>query len=399
MDLSIPTPTLPTPPAIALGTFSGGAKDDVATADIYKVTSSVGDTKAVKPITSIQELSAAIDKSTMDLTLDSGAASDFMSKVNGEVAFDQATLTSRLLGISSEFRSAVGELNEKLKLGSLNSIHKDQASKLMCTVNDVTSMVDSSNIKDVQSLGQFINKYTGSKVFSGKDRGAISGLLGSVITKASDLGIPNVFKTITSTITDNGIIGRVTRAVLPIAIRNGDTGLLKEITSGPTAGLVNVFSPGFSQNFSRAFSYRGNRADSLKTFEDVFSSFENMDSQWDVLQRGGGDPALNLLALMGGSRDFQNLTMAGVGYWITEQENGKPTPVKIDPLYALASAFQEVTVGAAIKRDFPQVALLNAYDARMPTRSGLPGGMRSQNNNTLMDPRIINGALGALFGN
>lgn len=386
------------PPAIAAGTFSSGAKDEVAAADIYKLTSAVAGGK-VKPITSIQELSAAIDKSVFDLTLDAGIASDFMSKVNGQLVFDKDILTNRLLGVSGEFKSCFNELNDALKRGAMASTFKDKADQLMCKVGDVSTMVSSAKINDVRALGNFVNKYTGTKVFSGQDKGAISGLLGSVITTSSDLGISGAFKSIAETVNDNGILGRVTRAVLPIAMRNSDTKMLREIASSPAASLVNVFAPGFTQNFSRAFTYRGDRSKSLDSFEDVFHAFENVNGAWDTLERGEeGNSALNLLSIIGGSRDFQNLVMTGVRYWTTEQSNGRTPPMRIDPLYALASVYPEVTVGRALQRDFPKVALLSVYNARLPRRTGLSAGTRNSRNNNIVDARLINGALGALFG-
>lgn len=388
-------------PNLATGAFSGGPKDDLAAVDIYKVKSAFGQ-KSTKPITSIQELSAFVDKANFDLTLDAGIATDFMSKSLGKVAIDKDTLTNRLLGTNSEFKSCYNELNDALKKGALLSTVKDKANKLMCTVNDTKSMVNSAKIGDIKSLGGFLNKYTGTKTFSGQDKGALSGLLGSVITTSSNLGITGAFKAITDTITDKGIIGRITRAILPIALKNSDTKLLKELTGGAGASLVNIFSPGFAQTFSKAFTYQGDRSKSLDSFEDVFTSIKNIDGDWDILTRSGSEgPALNLLSLMGGSKDFQNLTMTGVKYWAAEQNKpgGLVPPVPIDPMYALAAVYREVTVGRAIARDFPRVALLNLYDGKLPTRSGLPSGTRNSRNNHVMDARLVSGAFGALFGN
>lgn len=392
---------LSTIPSLASGAFSGGPKDELASVDIYKVKSAVS--SDVKPITSVQELSAAIDKYNNDLILDTGIASSFMSKATepGKLDFDKDTLTNRILGTSNEFKACVNELNESIKTGALTATLKDKAKYVMCTINETRSLVDAAKIGDVASLGKFVNKYTGTAAFSGKDKGALSGLLSSVVTTSSNLGISGAFTSLANTVNDNGIIGRMTRAVLPIAIQNSDFKLLKEITNGPGGSLINVFSPGFTQKFSKAFTYQGNQAKSLDSFEDIFGAFKNVNEAWDLLQRGDQDNfAVNLLSIMGGSRDFKNLVMTGVKYWATEQgkADGKRPKVPINPMYALASAFPEVTVGQAIQRDFPRVALLSVYNQRLPRRNGTPTGSRNKHNLNFMDPRLVSGALGALFG-
>lgn len=395
---SLPSVELPQMPALAKGAFDGGPDDSVATADIYSLTSSVSGS-ADSVITSIQELELGIDEKLFDMKLAAGEVADFLSAQKDQLLINKDLLTERLLGANSEFKGVYNELNDTLKKGAmLKTAAQAKASKLLCTINDTKSFVDSAKIKDVRSLGNFVNKYVGSKIFSGQDSGAISGMLGSVITTASDLGIPGAFKAIADTVKDNGILGRVTRAVLPIALRNSDTAMLRDISSSAAGKLINVFSPGFTQSFSKAFVYRGDRAKTLTSFEDIFRAFENVDSAWDLLDRNGNGSALNLLSLIGGSRDFQNLVLTGVKYWSTELANGKPAPVRVDAMYALTSVYRETTVGAAVRRDFPNVALLSLYDDKLPKRDGLSAGTRNEKNNSVMDARLMRGSLSALFG-
>jgi hypothetical protein len=383
-------------PELASGSMSCGPNDDVATADIYKLKSAMGG-KGIKPITSIQELNAEIS-SSFELMPNIGGAADFMSTANGALVFDKELLTNRILGTSGEFRASFNELNAQLKAGTLMSTFKDKASKMSCRIGDTASLINSSDIGSVKALGSFINKYTGKPLFSGQDKGAIAGLLGSVVTKASDLGISGAFTTLASTVSDNGIIGRMTRAVLPLALKNSDTKLLRELSDSSAGSLINVFSPGFTQNFSKAFTYRGNNSGSLGTFEDVFTSFGNVNSQWSTMERGNsGNVALNLASLIGGSTDFQKLISTGIKYWETEKRGGKTPPVPIDPMMLLANIFQEVTVGNAIHRDFPKVALLSVYDGRLK-RDGNYIGTRNNLNSNYLDPRTANGIVGALFG-
>lgn len=381
-------------PSIDTGAFTSGPLEEVATADIYKLT---GGAK----ITSIQDLNLNLDANSMfDFSLAPGGAKDFLTKMeSGALPFNNDLLMGRLNTATEQGKGLMGELSDAMKKGAALLTYKDKGASFLLNIGGITSKVDPKNMKDVRALGGFINKYTGTKIFSGKDSGALSGLLSSVITTSSNLGVSGAFKAITDTVNDNGIIGRVTRAVLPIAMKNSDSKMLREMTSGPAGKLINVFSPGFTQNFSKAFTYRGGNTRPLGTFEDVFHSFENIDSQWKFLSREGSDsPALNLLSLVTGSKDFKNLMMTGVKYWATEKANQRSTPVPIDPLYALASTFHETTVGQAISRDFPKVALLSVYNAKLPRKNGLPRGMRGSQRSNVTDARMIQGAVGALLG-
>lgn len=397
---NLPETPFPDLASLATSKFSAGPKEEVATADIYKI---IGGLRGSKTITSIQELNAAIESNILGVKLAAGDTADFLSKIeSGYLSIDKDLLTNRLLGCSNEFKSAYSELSDKMKKGSVFAAYKDQAKSLISTVNEVKSVVDAAKINDVRALGNFINKYTGTKVFSGKDKGAISGLLNSVITTASDLGVGNVFKTITDTLNDNGLIGRVTRGVLPVVMKNSDYKLLREISSSPAASLINVFSPGFTKDFSKAFTYRPGNVNTLTSFEDVFTSFENIDTKWKSIDRGDNGIAINALAMVSGSRDFQSLVNTGIKYWTTEQNKpggiSTPPPVPVDPIFLLATAYREVTVGDAIKRDFPKVALLNEYNGRLPSKVGKTAGMRTATNVKPVDPRVLQNSVGALLG-
>lgn len=378
-------------PRIANSIFSTGAKDEVATADVYSLITGAGNEKT---ITSIQMLDALPDTSLFD-KLDGSNTADFLAKAKDGIKFDESILTNRLLGTQGEFKLNFGMLTEEMKKGALTDTYRDKAKYVLSTMGETNSLVKAAKINDIKALGNFVNKYTNTKVFSNTDKGALSGLLGSVVKTSSDLGISGVFTTLVNTVNDKGIVGRMTRTILPIVSRNSDSKLLREMSSGPAGQLINVFSPGFTQSFSKSFTYNGTNTKTLSSFEDVLTSFTNIDANWDTIARGNeGNQATNLWSLLGSSKDFQNLLIAGVSYW-AKREN---KPVAINPMHALAAAYQEVPVGKAITRDFPRVALLNLYNGKLPRNNGVARGMRTGNNMSVVDPRLLSGALGTLFG-
>ncbi len=381
-------------PRIASSIFSTGAKDEVATADVYALITGSGKNS---PITSIQALNALPDTSLFD-KLDGSITADFLARSKDGIKFDESLLTNRLLGAKNEFKLNFGELSESMKNGALLATYKDKAKYVLTSMNEVNSLVKASKINDMKSLGNFVNRYTGTTAFTGTDKGALGGLLGSVVKTSSDLGIGGVFTTLVNTVNDKGIIGRMTRSLLPVVIQNSDSKLLKELTTGASGQLINIFSPGFTQGFSKAFVYKGTNTRSLKSFDEVLSSFNRIDSSWDRLDRGNpGNSATNLRSLLGGSQDFQNLLLTGITYWSTEERNGHTAPTPINPMHALATAYQEVSVGRAVSRDFPKVVLLNSYNNRIPRSNGVARGSRTAKNQSTVNARLLSGSLAALI--
>lgn len=332
---------------LATGTMTAGPKDELATADIYKLASSAKST-----INSIQDSVGKLETSIFgNIGSDIG---DLLSNVGGELNFDASALTDRIAATSDSLKRGFRELSDSVKNNSLVATYKDKAKELACMVDDYKSVAKTVNSRDIASLGRFVNEYTGTKIFSGNDKGALAGVLGSVVNKASELGVTGVFTKLTSTLTDNGLVAKVVKAALPVAMKNGDFKLLRELSSSPAGKLINVFSPGFTNTITRTFSstnYAGRS--SFNSYEDILTSLSNVDSQWDMLARNGGDTALNLVAILGGSKDFQKLILGGISYFASQNNQRDKKE------YALASLYKQTTVYDSIRRDFPRIVMMD----------------------------------------
>ena len=358
---------------LATGAFTAGPKDELATADIYKLTSSSGST--------INSIQSAVGKLETSIFGNVGKElEDFMSSVGGEIKFDPKILSERIMGTSSELKNSFRELTGDMQNSALVETFKDKTNDLMCKIDDYKSMASKANVTEVRALGNFINQYTGTKIFSSSDKGALGGLLGSVVGKASDLGVTGVFTNLTKTITDNGLISKIVKVALPLAAKNSDFKLLREMSSSPAGRLINVFSPGFTSNMSRMYSqtsYSGRNT--FNTYDDMLTSFSNINDQWDMLQRGEDNVALNLVSLLGGSKDFQRLLLAGVSYYANKPET------KSKREYALATIYKKRTVYEDIKRYFPTTVIMDLQRPvyTQPRVEVKPAKMLAQALNTL----------------
>lgn len=345
---------------LADGAFTAGPKDNVAAADVYKLTSS-----AKKTINSIQDSVGALDTSIFSsFGKDIG---DMMSKVGDSISFDSTAITDRIMETSANIKNGFRELTGSMKDSALVTTFKDKSKELSCMIGDYKSMAAKANVRDVNALGRFVNEYTGTKIFSSGDKGALAGVLGAVVNKSSELGVTGVFTKLTSTLTDNGLIAKVVKTVAPIALKNGDMKLLRELSSSPAGKLINVFQPGFTNTIARTFSQTNySKRASFNTYEDFFTAIGNVNDQWDVLERGNGDTAVNIFSLLGGSKDFQKLLLSGVTYFATQENR----PDK--PEYALATIYTQTTVYQDIKRFFPSTVIIDlekpSYNRMLPAR-------------------------------
>lgn len=383
-------------PNLAPSIFSTGPKETAATPDIYAM---VTGTSGRSPITSIQGLNLMPDTSLFD-KLDGSSTLDFLDKAKQGIKFNPDALKDRITGLTGDLKASFNGMSDKLKQGSMLDTFKDKAKFALATVKDAKSLVKVAKTGDIKALGSFVNKYTGTAVFSGKDKGALGGLLSSTVKLASDSGLSGIFSAVSSTVADNGVIGKITRATLPYVVKNSDSRLLKELANGNAGKLIDTFSPGFSKDFSKAFKYSGTNAKTLTSFEDILGSFQKVNAGWDVLARGPvGNTATDLKVLSASSKDFQSLLLTGVSYWNKRQRENPAVvpPVPPKPMFMLSGMFPEISVSGAFRRDFPKVVMLSLYDTRLPRPAGKVAGTRSPKKVNTIDIRLAGGVLGALF--
>lgn len=339
-------------PTIASGSFATGPDTLVEAVDIYAKEFA----KDGAPIiNSIQDLATGLKDTIRDLISASTSGLDDFLKIKDSIAeFDPKALADRVLLASSEFRSSVSELGKDIMNGVGLNVLKTKAQDVMCTVNDVRNIVSGKDMASINKLGSFVNQFTGTNLFRSNDTTALGGLLSTVVGKASDLGITGVFTSLTSTLTDNSLINKTVKTLLPIALRNSDIKLLKEISGSPAAKLINVFAPGFSN--SLASYYRGTgygKGNTLNSWTDLVHTLANVDQQWDRISRGGDGLATNLMMLLNGSRDFQKLLITGVNSFTDDDNKARQKN------YALARTYKKTTVEEELAKHFPNVALLS----------------------------------------
>ena len=424
-SLEIKKPQLPN---LALGSFIQGPSEEVAAVDVYDLGKEL--TKDSKKLfTSVKEINEKADKTLYSFVNNPTQLADFIkvsSKTPDGVEVDEGTFMYRITQTSSDLRHALSELGADVKNATMFKMSKDTKAKIECTIGDVKTLVSASKVRDINSLGNFVNKYTNSNTFNKKDTGAISALLASVVAKTQELGITDVYNKFTGVIQDNAILRNMTKILVPIAIVKNYPKLLSQMASGPYSKIMNMIAPGITRDFVRGYSMKGGGGFGrpISTFDDFIGTVDRMTVGWGKTKReGAGDEEVfDLSDLVGGSRDFQRLLSTGVSYFYAgaTKQNGQTGSVgfgsiasrmpgafdgitttqghKIYAAYGLAGFYQQVSAAASVKKYFPKVALTGTYDESIPVaKTNTSRTMRVSTRNSVSDTSLINHVIASLF--
>lgn len=392
------------PPEVAPSSFSTGPKDEVATADIYSLGKNISRT-----ITSVKSLGLDAQSKLDGFFNDSSELANFLEKGKDKIGleFNESILTQRLLETSSEIKGAFADLTASVKNGAKFNIAKQKVRDIQCTINDVKSSVSAAKIRDLRSLGGFINKYTKKSIFSATDTGAMSGLLASVVEKSESLGIKGAYTSLMDTIQDNALLRGITKTLVPIALAKGYPNLLRQISTSPWGSAVNFFVPGATQKLLKDFSLKpSSNIRVIGSFEDLLITIDGVEGAWSRSAREGSDEdVFDIFSIMGGSKDFQRLLYSGVQHFYSANNGARahtpivtPNGAKLYALYGLAAHYAQTTPAAAAKRYFPIVALTGTYDTSVP-RAAVNRSRTSvrSTSSSVTDARLLNHAIGSIF--
>ena len=336
-------------------TFSSGAKDELATADVYSITNN-------NPINSIQEIineeifnnanklrSSFANATNINLSLET------MAKANAEgLALQKVNeLKSRLAEASTYMASALGTIPSSTLSGMLQNTNLNTLiAPITMTVNGVSKMFPGVNLPDALSMGNLINEIgCTTDAFSMYDPAAQAGMYAGIINGAYRYGIPNAFGALMSCRTDKRMINTVANNSIYGTISSGDIGSLYSMSELTSPGALRTCNPNLINDFSTGFVSPGGSASVVENnarFDTLINSFNNINPQWNTAQRGG-ESVLNLSNVIGGSPDFNGLMRNGV--------LGNGNNSSVSPLMLLASAFTKTTVMDKISESFPLTSL------------------------------------------
>lgn len=349
--------------------FTAGAKDVLAAVDVYKKS----DGKQV--INSIQSLAqrAGLDvNKLLGGKLSTSSLDKILTNIGGKLGIDKNALQARLLEGSASLKNSFRQLTDSTKDMMYESF--EDLGNITAKINGVQTLVSSADFTELASFGKFVNEYTNNTaMFSFEDLDGMGATISSMVTQGSGLGFDNMFSTLTETIDNPELMCRVVKQTVPNVLKNGDFKTLLDITSSRAGKNIGDLFPNFTSLLTQDYSnkYNGRSSDSPLNYDRLISSLFNVDQQWDVLTRGedGDDLGINLIKLMGGSRDFKYLMETAVTQ-LTDNDDRKK-------YHMLGNAYTQTTVEALVARYFPRV-----YMTTPRTERAGQGG-----NNQIIDAR------------
>lgn len=341
--------------------FQTGPKDALATLDVY--TSTGKDViNSIQALTNTSSLN--IGGLLGSLTGANAAFGGLLKSVKGKIAIDKDALAKRLIGAIPSVASGLRDLTSNLKAGVLGSMA--DLGSLQATVGGLQTTLSSANFADVSAFGGLMGNLTlnmdAAQQFNLVDKDAFSGIISGAIAEGAKLGMPSSFSTLTTGLTlgnnplTDDVLNRVVAQSMPTLLKEGDFRTLLDMSSSSVGKNMGVVMPDFAQQITQTYSrkYNGQANDLFDDHLKVLQTLTNVNADWDKVVRNseeGTDDTINLLSLLGSSRDFRALIAAGISN-LGDHDRQK--------YYALHGLYEETTVEAEIKRYFPRVAVMTA---------------------------------------
>lgn len=358
-------------------TFEAGPDDKLAAVDVYKQAGGSGSINRIQPLTievsqllgggfgsdllgeaqkaindaknmaanAVSGFTDALSQAISDKTRNAAKAKDLLSGTIDDIKVNKEELTKRVLSASSEFSTSMRGMTAELQDGMVKNI--PLRSDMICTVNDIKAKINSSELKNVESIGRLVNEISKTNIFKAKDNSALAGILGTVIGTASRIGIPDSYNSIASTITDTKLLLSVTKIALPQVIDSSNMATLKSISRSPIGKLIESLSPGTIKSISK--SYKFPQKTDKKNREDfdlvnVLQTVYSLKNDWGKTARGRNETISSLMEIQDGSNDFKKLLLSQTRNLDDSNKH-----------YGFAASVKRTSVRQAIKKDFPTV--------------------------------------------
>lgn len=372
---------------LASTVFVTGAKDKLATLDVYKA-SNKGN--AAQVITAVQSI---IKKSNLDLGSILGKVpgkTDLFSSALGKLAPDADAIKSRLLGEAHAVKGSFNALSSDLQAkftGALSGVAGKASDKLSIDLGGKKLDLGGGAFADVSKYGKLVNDFTGKSAMSLVDKTAIGSFTASLVAQGSSLGIPNSFSALTEGIADVTILNQVVKDAVPKLSALGDIGGLKDMSLNPMVkSTLSILFPDFGNKIAQSYTAltSENPAMRKQSWNNLLTMMNNVDSTWDQYTRlKSSEKCVNLLSFLGASEDFKTLIRAGVAL---KEENEEKRRWK--DCYALSTVYRQTTVEDELRRAFPNLIL----EATMMQYGSSGGSDTRKTNAGLLDPRALSTA-------
>jgi hypothetical protein len=344
---------------LAATTFSTEPDEALAAVDAYDLQNS-------KPINAVPDILSAADLGSL-VGLKGIASAPSLKMLSGAaqgLKVDKDALIKGVLGSNAGLLSALKGLPSTLQEGMTKA---GGMSKILATVNGVTSIVSRANLSTLNGVGSLINGLATVKLpISFTDVSGLVNLSSNLIRQATSLNIPGVFKAVTDGIENKSIVNGIVRSSIGTVLGTGNVRLLGDMANSLSGKYIIKAMPRFAQDFTKKFVLpAGTRANSLFAISNsVTSSLSKIDKTWDNAQRLGQN-TLNMVSLGSASADMRKLIDVQTSF--RRQDTSAQSASTLN-----TSAIDNPLVRASAFRQFAdQESTLSFFNQPLPGAPGL----------------------------
>lgn len=350
---------------LASSIFSRKPSEETAVEDIYKTTTDT-------PVNSFQDI-----EGTSTSLVDSIG---FMSKINSANMINGPTKEkAELLKDTLDSSLGEGKNKEKFKIGDLLKNAKSALSGIQSKTKSVTgllrdgadayfqvegikSVVKNGNLKDLRSKTEALNSITGKTSVLLSANGAIGRIYGTVVDQASEAGIGDSFKLVSTAVKEdpnivnkNTVLYSMAKTSMPGAVNRGDHQNVAAMADELGSGSISMINPSAIRDLMKNNSAKPvltSARDMTGEFQQLQSAYQRIDPNWNKSKYKDktGKTYNDITKLITASDNIKDIFTKGA----------KISDTVSTKWYAIADKFKEQkTVNEAIKGNFPMRIDLN----------------------------------------
>jgi hypothetical protein len=341
---------------LAIPSFVSGAKDELATADAYKQTStsSINSIQDITPNTTLDSAGimrggASIKdsvKSVADLAKSgSGLLSNGLSVLNTAKGLQGGNLLSKLGSVSSLLSGPLSKLNPSL-LGSVLSGVRDSGS-ILSTIDGISRTIKGGNLSNINSISGALNSLgNNSGIATITDKAANIGAMAGLIKTSCENGIYNTFGIATKSLDNIDSVNAVANKCSESVAFNSDIGSFKAMGASTSPGSLIAYDPSILDKFSTNYTSPP-AGDKVKEYADINGSFGTIKPDWTksvVMTPVGPEQITDVTVIQNGSKDMQKVIKQGA------IASTNPD----DKLLIIGTVFKPTTVEAELAEQHPK---------------------------------------------
>lgn len=295
--------------------------------------------------------------------------SGITAALSSGMSLSPEAVMQRLVSGNAGLAGAFADIDKSIKGGFV--IPSDLINKVQATVNGIVSSVSGADLGSLKGLTNLVNTLSGpthpfQTTFN--DIGGAVSLITGLTSESSKMGLSGVFSNLVAGVTNSQILINSAKSLLPNAIATGNLSMFMDIANSMTKGAIGSLIPDSIKQVITGLRLPSGKGDQslLELFNNLTTSFNNIDDDWMNYDRGNGSYAISS-NIVKSSSVFIDLLKAKANidlrpsYTITEVGGidviTRSTHDSDYEFGIVAAALDRTTVDMELKRNFPTVSI------------------------------------------